>query len=83
MQIVITLRDVSTGATGATRVAHKFSDTLTLFQLRGADSAHHWHGRTYIFPVVTSLTHNTRYVSRVVKYNKKSFHHLTTFFIST
>ena len=48
-------RDVSTGATGATGVAPKFSDTLTLFQLRGADSAHHWHGRTYIFPVVTSL----------------------------
>ena len=48
-------RDVSTGATGATAVAPKFSDTLTLFQPRGADSAHHWHGRTYIFLVVTSL----------------------------
>ena len=31
-------RDVSTGATG---VAPKFSDTLTLFQPGGADSAHH------------------------------------------
>ena len=56
-KIVCTLvcRDVSTGATGATAVAPKFSDTLTLFQPRGADSAHHWHGRTYIFLVVTSL----------------------------
>ena len=50
-----TFRDVSTGAIGATAVAPKFSDTLTLFQPRGADSAHHWHGRTYIFLVVTSL----------------------------
>ena len=48
-------RDVSTGATGATEVAPKFSDTLTLFQPRGADSANHWHGRTYIFLVVMSL----------------------------
>ena len=39
-------RDVSTRATGATAVAPKFSDTLTLFQPGGADSAHHWHGRT-------------------------------------
>ena len=39
-------RDVSTGATGATAVAPKFSDTLTLFQPGGADSAHHWRGRT-------------------------------------
>ena len=38
-------RDVSTGATGATRVAPKFSDTLTLFQPWGADSAHHRIGR--------------------------------------
>ena len=38
-------RDVSTGATA---VAPKFSDTLTLFQPGGgeADSAHHWRGRT-------------------------------------
>ena len=28
-------RDVSTGATGVTRVAPKFSDTLTLFQTGG------------------------------------------------
>ena len=32
-------RDVFTGATGATAVAPKFSDTLTLFQPGGADSA--------------------------------------------
>ena len=37
-------RDVSAGATGATGVAPKFSDTLTLFQPGGADSAHHWRG---------------------------------------
>ena len=30
-------RDVTTGATGATSVAPKFSDTLTLSQPRGAD----------------------------------------------
>jgi hypothetical protein len=39
------VRDVSTGATGATTVAPKFSDTLTLFQPGGADSAHRWRGR--------------------------------------
>ena len=39
-------RDVSTGATGATAVAPELSDTLTLFQSGGADSAHHWHCRT-------------------------------------
>ena len=39
------VRDVSTGATGATAVAPKFSDTLTLFQPGGADSAHRWRGR--------------------------------------
>ena len=39
-------RDVSTGATGATVVAPKFSDTLTLSQSRGADSAHHRRGRS-------------------------------------
>ena len=39
-------RDVSTGATGATVVAPKFSDTLTLSQPGGADSAHHRRGRT-------------------------------------
>ena len=38
-------RDVSTGATGATEVAPKFSDTLTLSPPRGADSAHHRRGR--------------------------------------
>ena len=35
-----------TGATGATEVAPKFSDTLTLSQPRGADSAHHCRGRS-------------------------------------
>ena len=49
-------RDVSTRATGATAVAPKFSDTLTLFQPRGTDSAYHRRGRTYIFPVVMSLS---------------------------
>ena len=39
-------RDVSTGATGVTAVAPKFSDTLTLFQPGEANSAHHWHGCT-------------------------------------
>ena len=32
-------RDVTAGATGATAVAPKFSDALTLFQPGGADSA--------------------------------------------
>ena len=48
-------RDVTTGATGATVVAPKFSDTLTLSQPRGADSAHHHRGRSQHFSVVTSL----------------------------
>ena len=39
-------RDVTTGATGATEVAPKFSDTLTLSQPREADSAHHCRGRS-------------------------------------
>ena len=42
----IALRDVTTGATGATAVAPKFSDTLTLSQPGGTDSAHHCGGRT-------------------------------------
>jgi hypothetical protein len=42
---VASIRDVSTGATGATVVAPKFSDTLTLCQPGGADSAHHRRGR--------------------------------------
>ena len=49
------LRDVTTGATGATEVAPKFSDALTLSQPRGADSAHHYRGRSKKFSVVTSL----------------------------
>ena len=44
---IIRFRDVSIGATGATLVAPKFSDTLTLFQPgQGADSAHHRLSRT-------------------------------------
>ena len=39
-------RDVTTGATGATKVAPKFSDTLTLSQPGWADYAHHQRGRT-------------------------------------
>ena len=39
-------RDVTTGATGATEVAPKFLDTLTLSQPRGADSTHHYRGRS-------------------------------------
>ena len=39
-------RDVSAGATGATVVAPTFSDTLTLSQPGGADSAHDRRGRT-------------------------------------
>ena len=46
LYIFITIRDVTTGATGATEVAPKFSDTLTLSQPRGADSAHHYRGRS-------------------------------------
>ena len=42
----LTCRDVTTGATGATEVAPRFSETLTLSQLRGADFAHHCKGRT-------------------------------------
>ena len=44
-QMTHTLRDVFTGATGATEVAPKFSDTLTLSPPGGADSAHHRRGR--------------------------------------
>ena len=45
---------VSTGATGTTTVLPKFSDTLTLFQPRMADSAHHCRGCTKHFPLDTS-----------------------------
>ena len=45
-KMLILFRDVFTGATGATAVAPKFSDTLTLSQPGGADSAHHRRGRT-------------------------------------
>ena len=43
---IYSLIDATTGATGATAVAPKFSDTLTLSQPRGADSAHHRRGRS-------------------------------------
>ena len=39
-------RDVTTGVTGMTLVAPKFSDSLTLHQPRGADSAPHCRGRS-------------------------------------
>ena len=48
-------RDVTTGATGATEVAPKFSGTLTLSQPRGADSAHHCRGRRQKYTLVASL----------------------------
>ena len=38
-RIGIYIRDVNAGATGATAVTPKSSDTLILFQLGGADSA--------------------------------------------
>ena len=38
--------DVSTGATGPTTVANKFSDTLTLFQPGGQILPTNWRGRT-------------------------------------
>ena len=44
--IMNTNRDVTTGATGATVVAPKFSDTLTLSQPRWAYSAYHRRGRS-------------------------------------
>ena len=57
-------RDVTTGVTGATAVTQKFSDALTLFQPRGADSAQHGRGRTKNFPLVTFLiiSHQQNYV---------------------
>jgi hypothetical protein len=39
LKFYLPYRDVTAGATGATKVASKFSDTLTLFQLEGSDSA--------------------------------------------
>ena len=60
---IILSRDVTIGATGATAVAPKFSDNLTLSQPRGADYAHHRRGRSYHFPVVTSLQLGTVHAS--------------------
>ena len=59
------IRDVFTGATGATAVPPKFSDTLTLFQPRGAYSTYHHRGHTQNFPVDTSLNQNASNVSRL------------------
>ena len=48
-------RDVSKGATGATLVAPKFLDTLTLSPPRGADSANHLRRvATRLFPWLRS-----------------------------
>ena len=52
----MTSRDVTTGATGATVVAPKSLDNLTLSQPRGAYSAHYCGGHSYHFAVVTFLT---------------------------
>ena len=62
-------RDVTAGATGATRVEPKFSAALILFQPSGAARAQH---RTNNIPVVTSLaallpeTHLNKYFLRQV-----------------
>ena len=48
-------RDETTGATGTTEVAPKFSDTFTLFQPDEVDSAQHRRGRTKNLPMDTSL----------------------------
>ena len=48
------IRNVTAGATSATVVAPKFSDTLTLFQPVWQILPHHSRGRTKIFPMVTS-----------------------------
>jgi hypothetical protein len=58
-------RGVSTRAIGTTTVAPKFSDTLTLFQPRGAYSAYHHRGYTQNFPEDTSLNQNASNVSRL------------------
>ena len=48
-------RDETTGATGTTEVAPKFSDTFTLFQPDDVDSAQHRRSRTKNLPRDTSL----------------------------
>jgi len=48
-------RDETTGVTGTTGVAPKFSDTFTLFQPDEIDSAQHRRGRTKNLPRDTSL----------------------------
>ena len=48
-------RDVTTGVTGATTVAPKFPDVLTLFLPGGLNLPLHCKGRTKEFPAVTSL----------------------------
>ena len=63
-------RDVSAGATGATAVAPKFSDALTLFQPGGAYSAlpfqrlHHKFPRGYVS--VTNYVFNYDFNFRIV-----------------
>ena len=47
--------EVTTGATGVTLVAPKFSDILTLFQPGRQTLPQHCRGRTKNFPTVTSL----------------------------
>ena len=55
-QVIYNLRDVTAGATGATAVAPKFSDALTLFQPGGGRFCPTiCRGRTINFPAVTSL----------------------------
>ena len=58
MKACMHLRDVTAGATSATTVAPKFSDTLTLFQ-QGQGGLQilplYRRGRTKKFPAVTSL----------------------------
>ena len=51
----IDVSDGNSGATGTTAVSPKFSDTFTLFQTGGTDSAQHSRGCTKNFPMDTSL----------------------------
>ena len=55
MSLVLSVRDVTTRATGTTAVTPKFSDILTLFQPGVADSAHHGRSCTKNFLVDASL----------------------------
>jgi hypothetical protein len=55
MPIIFQGQNVTTGATGTTMVAPKFSDILTLYQPGWANSAHHRRCCTKIFPMDSSL----------------------------